>query len=189
MSTEFTKIPTIRAEKSGNKNKDDLRVMLAGVMLCVLLIFGQTAYQRFYDAFIAERPFIAADTLEIVYVGEGLEPLIRYDADPNQNVSGTWIASVFSEDGTRLASRRGQGNYTYNPDDVAKFWSWSAWFDNEESDPPAMPTKPFYICVRYVVEANDSGVDDSTERFCSNVYDPENPGTTIAEYIEDEVIR
>lgn len=182
-----TIIPVIRAEKSGNKNKDDLRVMIAGVFLCVLMIFGQAAYNKIHDEFFAPRPFITA-TVEIVHVDKDLPPLIKYDADPNQNVSGVWIASVYLADGTRQASRRGNGNYVV-ADDEPKFWAWSAWFDNEQSDPPAIPDEPFYVCVRYQVEATDSGVDDSTEGYCSNVYDARNPLNEIAEFLENEVVR
>lgn len=188
MTSQLTKaMPTLRAEKTGNRNKDDFRVLVAGVVFCILLIFGQNTYARFYDAFLAPRPFITADTLEIVYVEQGVEPLILYDADPNQNVSGTWIASVYLENDTRLASRRGQGNYVVKEDD-AKFWSWSAFFDNEQSDPPAIPDQPFYVCVRYVVTTNDSGVDDSTDRFCSNVVDPKNPQPKLTQILEKDVV-
>lgn len=37
-------IPQIRAEKSGNRNQDDFRVLIAGVILCIVMIFGQNAY-------------------------------------------------------------------------------------------------------------------------------------------------
>ena len=180
-------MPQLRVEKSGNKNKDDLRVMIAGVILCVLMIFGHGAYQKIYDEFFAPRPFMTA-TVELVHVDKSLPPLIKYDADPVQNVSGTWVASVYTADGTRLTSRRGHGNYTVREDDP-KFWAWTAWFDNEQSDPPLVPAEPFYVCVRYQVTATDSGVDDGTEPFCSNVYDKDNPLNKIAEFLEEEVVR
>lgn len=183
---KMSEMPTIRAEKT-TKNKDDLRVMIAGVVLCILMIFGQTAYAKFYDAFLAERPFITA-TVEIIHVADDLPPLIKYDADPNQNVNGTWIASVYLADETRLSTRRGFGNYRFS-DDEPKYWAWSAWFDNEQSDPPAIPTEAFYICVRYDIEANDSGIHDAGPRFCSQVYDPNNPLNLLTEYMEEEVIR
>lgn len=180
-------MPQLRVEKSGNKNKDDLRVMIAGVVLCILFLFGQTAYQKLHDEFFAPRPFITA-TVEIVHVAEGLPPLIKYDADPNQNVTGTWVASLYDEGGTRLSTRRGLGNYNV-AEDEPKFWAWSAWFDNEQSDPPAIPDHPFYVCVRYQVEATDSGVDDSTAKFCSNVYDPDNPLNLITEILDSEIVK
>ena len=183
--SQKTIIPVIRAEKSGNKNKDDLRVMIAGVLLCVLFLFGQVAYNKIYDEFFAPRPFITA-TVEIIHVGNGLPPLIKYDADPNQNVSGTWVSSVYLADGTRQSSRRGYGNYVVM-DDSPKLWAWSSWFDNEQSDPPEIPDEPFYVCVMYQVEATDSEVDDSTEEYCSNVYDARNPLNEITNYLENEV--
>lgn len=180
-------LPQFRAEKSGNKNKDDLRVMIAGVLFCILMLFGYEGYQKIHDEFFAPRPFITA-TVELVHMDKNLPPLIKYDADPVQNVSGTWIASVYTADGVRLSSRRGHGNYTAGEDDP-KFWAWTAWFDNEQSDPPVVPDEPFYVCVRYQVKATDSGVDDGTELFCSNVYDRNNPLNKITKFLEKEVIR
>jgi len=180
-------IPQLRVEKSGNQNKDDFRVLIAGIILCILMIFGHQTYLGLYDTFIAERPFITA-TIKVVLVDEEVKPLILYDADPNQNVNGIWIASVYSKEGIRLTSRRGMGNYLVE-DDLPRFWTWEAFFDNEQSDPPAIPEEPFYICVRYDVMANDTQVTDSTDYFCSNVYDPENQSNTISEILSDGIIR
>lgn len=179
-------VPQLRVEKT-TKNRDDLRVMMAGAIFLVLLIGAQTLYARVYDAFFADRPFISA-TVEIIHVAEDLPPLIKYDADPNQDVSGVWIASIYSSDDIRLGSRRGTGNYIVR-DDEPKLWAWSAWFDNEESDPPAVPDEPFYVCVRYVITANDSGVEDSTDPYCSNVYDQKDPLNTIIDYVAEDVIK
>lgn len=182
-----TMISQLRVEKSGNKNKDDVRVLLAGVILCILMIFGQRTYMGLYDTFIAERPFITA-TIEVVHVDPEVEPLILYDADPNQNVTGTWIASIYTKNGTRLATRRGEGNYR-EADDIPRFWAWEAFFDNKEDKAPEIPTQPFYICVRYDVTANDTQVPDSSDDFCSNVYDPSNPTATITRILSDGIIR
>jgi len=182
-----TMIPQLRVEKSGNKNKDDFRVLLAGVILCLLMIFGHRTYLGLHDTFFAERPFITA-TIEVVHVDSEVDPLILYDADPNQNVNGLWIASVYTADGTRLTSRRGNGNYRV-ANDVPRFWAWGAFFDNEQSDPPAIPDEPFYVCVRYDVMANDTRVTDSTDDYCSNVYDPENPTTTISKILSERIVR
>lgn len=182
-----TMIPQLRVEKSGNRNKDDFRVLIAGIILCILMVFGQRTYLGLHDVFIAERPFITA-TIEVVHVNQEVNPLILYDADPNQNVHGIWIASIYRADGSRLSSRRGQGNYRV-ADDIPSFWNWEAFFDNEQSDPPAIPEEPFYICVRFDVMANDTQVTDSTEDFCSNIYDPQNPSTSISEILSDRNIR
>lgn len=188
MTTANSKfVPHLRAEKSGNRNRDDFRVLMAGSIFCILLIMMQSLYGRIYDSFFADRPFVSA-TVEIIYVDDQLPPLIKYDADALQPVKGTWIASVYDKDGTRLNTRRGSGNYS-DIEDEPKFWSWTAWFDNEASDPPAVPDHPFFVCVRYDVTANDSGVDDSTEKFCSPVYDPNNPHPQLTEIIEEEIIR
>lgn len=185
--TKETLMPQFRVEKSGSKNKDDLRVMVAGVMLCILMIFGQSAYNKAYDEWFAPRPFITA-LVELVHVDETLPPLIRYDADPSQNVAGIWVATVYDADGTRLNSRRGEGNYT-KLDDEPRLWAWSAWFDNEQSDPPDVPDHPFYICVRYQVKANDSGVSDGTPKYCSQIYDPNDPLIKIGNFLDEDIVR
>lgn len=182
-----TYMPQFRVEKSGNKNKDDLRVMIAGVIICVMMIFGQTAYNKIHDQFFAPRPFITA-LVELVHVNPELPPLVRYDAEPLQDVSGTWVASVYSVGGTRLSTRRGTGNYTVL-DDEPRLWAWSAWFDNEQSDPPEIPDEPFYVCVRYQVTANDSGILDGTPKYCSNVYDVDNPTFFLSDYMNKEIVQ
>lgn len=181
-------MPQLRAEKT-TRNRDDLRVMIAGSVFCIFMIMLQGAYTKFHDAFLADRPFVSA-TVQLVYVDENLPPLVKYDADARQPSSGTWTAAVYQEDGTRLTSRKGDGNYTDIEDDP-KYWSWSAWFDNEQSDPPAVPTIPFYVCVRYDVTANDSGVDDSTEQFCSNVFYPNEPerNVKITDLANEDIIK
>jgi len=181
-------VPQIRAEKT-TRNRDDLRVMIAGSVFCILLIMLHGAYTKFYDAFLADRPFVSA-TVELVYVDSNLAPLVKYDADALQPVSGTWTAAVYQANGTRLTSRKGKGNYT-DAKDEPKYWSWAAWFDNENSDPPDVPTESFYVCVRYDVKANDSGVDDSTKNFCSNVFYPNEPerNTLIYNLTNEDIIR
>ena len=42
--TVKTIIPPIRAEKTGNKNKDDFRVLLAGSIICVVMVWGQSVF-------------------------------------------------------------------------------------------------------------------------------------------------
>jgi hypothetical protein len=169
-------VPQLRVEKT-TRNRDDLRVMIAGSVFCILMIMVQGAYTKFHDAFIAERPFVSA-TVQLIYVDEGLPPMVLYDADANQPVAGTWTASIYTENDVRLNSRKGNGNYNDNEDE-SKLWSWSGWFDNEQSDPPPIPAEPFYVCVRYDVAANDSGVDDSTEKFCSEPFYPGEPTRNI----------
>lgn len=60
-----------------------------------------------------------------------------------------------------------------------------AFFDNEQNvDSPDVPEQPFHICVRYDVEARDSGVNDISEKFCSEVFDPANPYLEIPDLNE-----
>lgn len=177
---------SLRVEKT-TRNRDDVRVLIAGTLFCIFMLLVQNGYSKFHDAFLTPRPFVTA-SVEIYHVNDDLPPLIKYDADANQPVSGVWIATVYSADGTRLNSRRGNGNYNDFEDDP-KFWAWTAWFDNEQSDPPPIPAQPFYVCVRYDVTANDSGVDDSSKPYCSGVYDKNNPINHISEFLTGEIIR
>jgi len=173
---------SIRAEKTGTL-KDDLRVMIAGILILIFLILMQPFGFRVYDYFWAERPFVTA-TVQIIGVEGSDIPLIRYDADATQNVSGTWIASIHYEDGSRITSRRGDGSY-HTLEDDPKLWTWAAFFDNEQNiDSPDVPNRPFRVCVRYDVKARDSGINDQTEKFCSDIYDPNNPYLEITDLNE-----
>lgn len=176
---------SLRAEKT-TRNKDDLRVMVAGTMVCIFMLFIQTGYGRFYDIYVAPRPYVFA-SVELYHVAENLPPVILYDADANQAVKGLWIASIYTADDVRLNSRRGEGSYT-NFEDGPKIWAWSAWFDNEQSDPPPIPDQPFYICVRYDVVANDSGVNDSSVPYCSELYDHDNPTNRIDDLVYEGLL-
>lgn len=174
---------TLRAEKT-NTFRDDVRVLMAGILFCIFMILMQPFVFRAYDYFWAERPFVSA-TVEIVFVDEGLPPMIKYDADATQPVVGEWIASVheIDENGNpvRITSRRGNGRYSDQKDDP-KLWTWAAWFDNEmDYSTPEVPTVPFKVCVRYDVDARDSGVNDDSPLYCSQVYDPANPTLTVVE--------
>jgi hypothetical protein len=173
---------SLRAEKTGTF-KDDLRVMIAGTLFCIFMIFMQPFIFKVYDYYWADRPFVTA-TVQVVGVSGSDIPLIKYDADATQNVTGKWIASIHYEDGSRITSRRGDGSYHSRTDDP-KLWTWAAFFDNEQNiDSPEVPNRPFKVCVRYDVEARDSGVDDQTEKFCSDVFDPANPYLEIPELNE-----
>ncbi len=172
----------LRSEKT-HTSKDDVKVMVIGILLCIFILMMQSFIVKFYDLYYAQRPFVKA-TVTIVSVDGSDIPLILYDADATQNVSGTWIASVYYADESRITSRRGLGSYNKKEDDP-KIWTWAAFFDNEENvDSPEVPNKPFKICVRYDVIARDSGVDDQTEKYCSVVFDPNNPYPNILDLNE-----
>ncbi|WHM52900.1 hypothetical protein [Sulfitobacter phage vB_SupP_AX] len=167
----------IRAEKSGSRNRDDLRVFMAGSILLILILMLQAPAMKFFDNYFAERPFVQA--IVQVYHVEGRErPMIYYDADATQSVRGEWRATLhsFAEDNARIATRRGQGSYT-NKEDEGKLWTWGAWFESDsEYGPPDVPNEIFRACVYYEVRAQDSAsFDESSEAFCSDWYDPENP--------------
>lgn len=161
----------LRAEKK-SRNEDDFRVLLAGSVLCILFMLVAPLINQKYDQYFAHRPFIQASTLQIVDINGSDVPNILYDADAiSTPMPATWIASAYSNNGTRLFSRRGEGNYKSNPDE-AKLWTWFSFFDNEIGLPaPAFPTSAFYVCVRYIATA-PSGVKDESDDFCSNIYTP-----------------
>lgn len=179
---------SIRAEKT-SRNKDDLRVMIAGTLFCIFMILVQPLVFRAYDLFYAERPFISA-TVEVVYVSDEVDPMIKYDADATQPASGTWIASIYlvtaNGETIRQYSRRGTGNYT-DIEDEPRLWSWNAFFDNEQDfEAPPVPKETFKVCVRYSVAANDSGITDESPYYCSEPYDPRNPKVELEELIEED---
>ena len=175
MSNEFSKyVPHMRVEKT-HTVRDDFRVVMAGIMFFIFMALMQPWVLRIYDTWFAERPFVAA-TVEIYQITGRDLPMIMYDADATQYVDGQWIASLYSAiDNSRIQSRRGNGSYN-TQEDEPRLWTWQGFFDNEISDTPPVPTEPFYICVRYIVSARDSGaMDESIEPFCSSVFDPHNP--------------
>lgn len=173
---------SVRAEKTGTL-KDDLRVMIAGVLFCIFLLLMQPFVFRVHDYYWAERPFVTA-TVQVVGVLDSKIPMVKYDADASQNVNGTWIASIHYEDGSRITSRRGEGSYNTHEDEP-KIWTWAAFFDNEQNiDSPDVPDRPFVVCVRYDVEARDSGVDDQSPKFCSETFYPDNPYLEIPDLNE-----
>lgn len=173
---------TIRADKTGT-HKDDLRVLLAGTAICILFLVAQPFIIRIHDQHFAERPFVTA-TVEIIGVDHGGLPIISYDADATQNVSGIWIASIRYADESRITSRRGNGSYN-NKEDSPENWPWVSFFDNEQNvDSPEVPNRPFKICVRYDVNASDSGVNDQTEKYCSETFDPNDPNVKVISVYE-----
>lgn len=175
-------IPQLRVEKT-TRNKDDLRVMIAGTLFCIFMILMQPFAFRAYDFFWADRPFVSA-TIQIIRVEGSDVPVIKYDADATQNVTGTWIASIHEANGDRITSRRGPGSYN-SLEDEPKIWTWAAFFDNEQDvSTPDVPTKPFFICVRYDVKARDSEVDDQSDEFCSDVYNPVDPFYELNDLLE-----
>lgn len=169
-------MPSLRAEKT-TRNRDDLRVMIVGVLFCIFLIVAQPFFFRMYDTFVAERPFVRA-IVQVYYVEGREKPMILYDADATQPVRGEWRATLhsFVKDDARIATRRGQGSYT-DKEDVGKLWTWGAWFESDsEFGPPAVPNEIFRACVHYEVSTQDSQTyDESEEPFCSDWYDPANP--------------
>lgn len=161
-----------RVEKT-NSNRDDFKVLMTGIMLAIFIMIGFPTLQNVWDEFVSKRPFITA-TVEVVAPRlPGEEPRILYDADPNQPVDGFWIASIVdAEDGVQLLTRTGEGHYQV-VDDHARLWTWFAFFDNEKGlSSPGVPNVPFKVCVRYSVNARDSGNLDEGPLFCSNTYDP-----------------
>ncbi|MGB1214961.1 MAG: hypothetical protein ACPG4X_16455 [Pikeienuella sp.] len=156
----------IRANKV-SQNVDDFRVLIAGLIVGALILIFANPVMFFYDKYIDPLPLLSA-TVEIEDRGaDGV--FVAYDADASQPVDGIWIASVHNEGGDRLSSRRGDGRYSDKIDNP-RAWSWAAFFDAEDgAPPPAIPNEAFYLCVRYIATARDSGYTEETPAFCSNV--------------------
>ena len=134
----------------------------------VYLIFA-TPLIREYQRYALDRPFVTA-ALEVVDDGSGGVGIL-YDADAVVAVKGSWLATIYSGAGWRVADRRGPGRYTTEVDDP-KPWTWHNFFQDASNGPrPAVPPFPFYVCVSYDV-ATSYGVSDVTEDFCSPVFNP-----------------
>lgn len=159
-----------RAERT-TRNADDLRVLLAGSIIAILLMLTLPLANRWWDEYGAQRPFIRG-TVEIVQTaGFPHQPELRYRAQATRAISAVWVASVYTETGVRFGSRRGNGNYSPEQAEL-KVWTWEAFFDNEAgAPPPTIPTVPFKVCVRYIATTT-SGVEDETPDYCSNVFTP-----------------
>lgn len=158
-----------RADKT-TKGNDDYKVLLSGLLVSIFLMVFVPFGERSYDQFISSRPFIMS-TVEVVQRGNA-EPYILYDADADQDVFGYWIASIMDENGSQIVTRHGEGSYTVD-NDGPRPWTWFAFFDNERGlNSPGVPDVPFRVCVRYAVDARDTGVHDDTPKYCSNLFIP-----------------
>jgi hypothetical protein len=163
-----------RAEKTST-NRDDLRVLLIGTIISVLMMTIIPFAQAYYDVHYATRPFVSAQTIEIVPVNGSEFPMIKYDADANQAVDATWIATTeFPDDDKHgpINLRSGPGSYSIK-EDGPKMWTWDSWFDDGKSSIiPEVPNFPFKVCVRYVSVSKRSNVTDESPRYCSKIYNP-----------------
>lgn len=150
--------------------REELRMLGLMTLVGAFWMLSQVEFGAVYDAKYG-RPFVSA-TVEIV-ASPDRAPRIRYKAHAREPVKGQWTAVVYSDDGTRLSSRWGEGNYTPN-DREPKLWLWSDFFGAPGQAPPEVPEGPFSVCVFYTVQALDSGVWDRTPESCSEIFDPNN---------------
>lgn len=161
----------LRADRT-TRNRDDLKVMMVGSMIGVLLLLVLPVAGKLYDQFYADRPFVTA-TVEVIQTEDYRRPMVLYDADATQPATAIWVAVIRDQYGNRLETRRGTGNYSTKKDNPRP-WTWAAFFDNETGAlPPLVPTQPFKICLWYVSTANDTGVADETPEICSVLFYPE----------------
>ena len=168
---EIVRNKLFRAEKT-TRHRDDLKVMMIGSMIGILIFLGLPFTGQIYDQFWADRPFVTA-TVEIVQTADYERPMILYDADATQPTTAIWIGTIRDEYGNRLVTRHGSGNYS-TKEDTPRLWTWAAFFDNETGvTPPVVPDGPFSVCLRYISKANDTGVGDETPEICSSTFFPE----------------
>lgn len=164
----------LRAEKT-TQNHDDFKVLLVGCVVALILLTVIPLISRWVDLYLTHRPFVVAQTLELVPVKGSDIPGILYDADASVNVDSTWVASIEVPDETQgpIYLISGHASYSIHKDDKAKLWTWQAWFDDGMGvKPPAVPDEPFQVCVRYVSVAKATLVSDETPKKCSPIYDP-----------------
>lgn len=159
----------LRADKT-NRNRDDFRVLMAGIIFAIFLMVSNGFFMKMWDDFVSAKPFVSA-TLEIKDLGKP-EPYVLYDADATQQVDGVWVASIVDTNNAQIMTRRGDGSYNDNIDGP-RLWTWAAFFDNDKGlNDPGVPNVPFKVCVRYIVEARDSGATDESPTYCSKIFDP-----------------
>jgi len=175
-SPEHSKV--FRAEKT-TKNRDDFKVLMVGLMIGIFLLLVTPVYQKVNDQYMRERPFIQA-TVEIIQTESYERPMLYYDADSTlESVQGTWITAIHDIDGSRVATRRGIGNYTNNEDNP-RLWTWTAFFEQTNgAEIPDVPEQPFYVCIRYVAVTLTTSVVDDSPDYCSVIYYPERNSTNI----------
>lgn len=161
----------LRAEKT-TRNADDFRVLLAGCVLTILFMLIGPMISQKWDEYGARRPFVQAVTMELIDTPSSTFPVFVYDADATHTpMHAIWVVTVYGNDGHRLFTRRGEGDYNAYPDN-AKQWSWYAFFDNEIGLlAPVFPKEPFKACVRYIA-ITESGVKDESPEYCIKVYTP-----------------
>jgi len=158
-----------RIEKD-EKNHDDFKVLLFGVMLAILIMIGTPTLMTIWDKFYWNKPFVSA-TLEIIENDAG-SIYILYDTDAVEEVDGEWIASILGENDEQINTRRGEGSYNTKIDNPRP-WTWFAFFDNDKGlSSPQIPNVPFKVCVRYIVSTRDSGVVNESPDYCSEIYEP-----------------
>jgi hypothetical protein len=159
----------IRAEKT-TRNADDLRTLLVGIIMAIVMLVAVEPAHRLRDVYLLERPLVSA-TVQVIQSHAG--PIeVLYDADAVKPVDATWIATLYSAEDKRLATRRGKGAYTPEQDGP-KSWSWDAFFATDfGAEAPPVPETAFYICVSYIARTLDTGVSDTTPAFCSEVFKP-----------------
>lgn len=164
----------LRAEKT-TQNHDDFKVLLVGCVVALILLTVIPMISRGVDLYLTHRPFVVAQTLELVPVEGSDIPGIFYDADASVNVDTTWVASIETSDETEgpLYLISGHASYSIHKDDKAKLWTWQAWFDDGMGvKAPTVPDEPFMVCVRYVSVSKTTLVPDETPKKCSPIYDP-----------------
>jgi len=174
---EATKV--FRAEKT-TPNRDDFKVLMIGCMIGILLLLVLPVGGKIYDQKFVERPFVTA-TVEVVQTDDYAHPMILYDADAVIPVRATWVTAIRDERDQRLETRRGEGNYSAK-EDSPRLWTWFAFFDNGSgADAPAVPDKPFKVCIWYISQTIRSAVDDETPEVCSDLFYPNNPNNAEIE--------
>jgi len=169
--TDTTHNKIFRAEKT-TKNRDDLKVLMVGSMIGILILLVFPVWCEFYDKNFAPRPFVTA-TVEIIQTDDYERPMLLYDADAIKPVEGIWVAIIRDAKGQRLETRRGDGSYGPQEDNP-RLWTWAAFFDDESGgDPPTVPNQPFMVCLRYTSQTIDTGIVDESPEICSKVFYPE----------------
>lgn len=158
----------IRAEK-GTPNENAMKTLLMGAVCSLGILLGVDTALRLYDTHFNSPPWIEV-TLEIMPQPVG-PPKIKYLADAKFPIDGVWTATIVDEYFGRLATRKGDGDYTPGRG-PAKPWPWHAFFEQAGRLAPPEPLIPYRVCVSYRMTLVRSGAKADSAVSCSEIYDP-----------------
>lgn len=129
------------------------RIWPFALLVAVVLFFanGSTAVD-FLDRVLwvdveADATMAVEAEVELVRLPSG-GYAVEYMPDAPELVNAVWSVHGYLRDGTRLFTRRGDGYYGPGTH-ISELWTWQAFHEGYDTEPPAVPSEPFRLCVYY----------------------------------------